>query len=81
MSELITRLERFKRLKYRTYAALGEALGVHGNTARRYCQPPSQEDWLWIASAPAANLKRISKGQCHAGNYYELVDSDEEVSA
>lgn len=77
MSNKITRLERLKRLKYRTYAALGEALGVHGNTARKYCLPPSHKDWLWIAAAPAAELKGLSGGLVHAGNYYELVDVPE----
>lgn len=77
----MTRLERLKRLKYGTYAALGAALGVHGNTARRYCQPPSETDWLWIAAGPAAELKRLSDGALHAGNYYELVSAEEEATA
>jgi hypothetical protein len=77
----MTRLERLKRLKYGTYAALGEALGVHGNTARRYCQPPSEADWLWIAAGPASQLKQLTEGALHAGNYYELVNADEEATA
>lgn len=73
MAGSCTRLEYFKRFRCPTYADLGAKIGVVGNTARRYCQPENAPGWLWMNASAARELKRLTGGVIHAGNYSEQV--------
>ena len=80
MSASCTRLEYFKRFRCPTYSDLGTKLGVTGNTARRYCQTESSQGWLWINAPAARELRAVTGGVIHAGNYSDEICEAEAVA-
>ncbi len=77
MASTITRLEYERKKRKLTYAALGELLGgLHNQTARKYCLPPTHADYRWPKKSAADAMKAAFANEIHAGNFDDLENED-----
>ncbi|MBA4338348.1 MAG: hypothetical protein C0421_05840 [Hyphomonas sp.] len=76
---LDTRLNSYRRARNLTYEALGAELGVKRQTANRYCLPKAAADHRRPGDLPSEQLKALTCGLIHAGNYAEEISEAEAV--
>ena len=66
---LETRIAFYRSLKWRTFSAFGNAIGVSRQIAQKYCLPRQHPSHRRPGPRPSDNLRQLTHGVIDAGNY------------